>query len=130
MRLIATESERRLQDDIRAFLAAEHVDATRLPRSLEDRMEILPRLAGALLRGRLRRARVAARVRRRRRPAAEQIVIDQELAAAGAPEFVNIVGLDVLGPSLLRYGTDEQRRRLHPPDPLRRGDLVQGLLGA
>ena len=47
-------------------------------------------------------------------PAAEQIVIDQELAAAGAPEFVNVVGLDVLGPSLLRFGTDEQRRRYVP----------------
>ena len=51
----------------------------------------------------------------RGRPAAEQIVIDQELAAAGAPEFANIVGLDVLGPSLLRFGTDEQRRRYIPP---------------
>ena len=47
-------------------------------------------------------------------PAAEQIVIDQELAAAGAPEFINVVGLDVLGPSLLRFGTDEQRRRYMP----------------
>jgi alkylation response protein AidB-like acyl-CoA dehydrogenase len=47
-------------------------------------------------------------------PPAEQIVVDQELAAAGAPEFVNVVGLDVLGPSLLRFGTDEQRRALHP----------------
>jgi alkylation response protein AidB-like acyl-CoA dehydrogenase len=37
------------------------------------------------------------------------------LAAAGAPEFVNIVGLDVLGPSLLRFGNDEQRRRYIPP---------------
>jgi alkylation response protein AidB-like acyl-CoA dehydrogenase len=44
----------------------------------------------------------------------EQIVIDQELAAAGSAEFVNVVGLDVLGPSLLRFGTDEQRRRHIP----------------
>src|SRR6201989_125873 len=44
----------------------------------------------------------------------EQIVVDQELAAAGAPEFVNVVGLDVLGPSLLRFGNDEQRRRYIP----------------
>jgi alkylation response protein AidB-like acyl-CoA dehydrogenase len=45
----------------------------------------------------------------------EQIVVDQELAAAGAPEFVNVVGLDVLGPSLLRFGSDEQRRRYISP---------------
>ncbi len=49
------------------------------------------------------------------RPAVEQIIVDQELAAAGAPEFVNVVGLDVLGPSLLRFGNDEQRRRYIPP---------------
>jgi alkylation response protein AidB-like acyl-CoA dehydrogenase len=45
----------------------------------------------------------------------EQIIVDQELAAAGAPEFVNVVGLDVLGPSLLRFGDDRQRRRHIPP---------------
>jgi alkylation response protein AidB-like acyl-CoA dehydrogenase len=28
---------------------------------------------------------------------------------------VNVVGLDVLGPSLLRFGNDEQRRRYIPP---------------
>ena len=45
------------------------------------------------------------------RPTAEQIVVDRELAAAGAPELVAVVGLDVLGPALLEFGTDEQKRR-------------------
>ena len=49
------------------------------------------------------------------RPAVEQIIVDQELAAAGAPEFANVVGLGVLGPSLLRFGTDVQRQRYIPP---------------
>src|SRR5213078_382282 len=48
------------------------------------------------------------------RPAIEQIIVDEELAGAGAPEFVNVVGLDVLGPSLLRFGSDEQRARHIP----------------
>jgi alkylation response protein AidB-like acyl-CoA dehydrogenase len=115
MRLAATESERRLQEEIRGFLAAERPDAARLPRSLEDRMDAL--------RAWQARCHAAGYVGRawprefggRGRPVAEQIVIDQELAAAGAPEFANIVGLDVLGPSLLRFGTDEQRRRYIPP---------------
>jgi alkylation response protein AidB-like acyl-CoA dehydrogenase len=114
MRLTATDTERELQDEIRAFLAAEDMDASRLPRSLEDRMEFL--------RGWQARCYEAGYVGRAwprefgggGGPAAEQIVIDQELAAAGAPEFVNVVGLDVLGPSLLRFGTDEQRRRYVP----------------
>jgi alkylation response protein AidB-like acyl-CoA dehydrogenase len=114
MQLSATESERRLQDEIRGFLAAERPDAARLPRPLDDRME--------LLRAWQARCYEAGYVGRAwplefgggGRPAAEQIIIDQELAAAGAPEFANVVGLDVLGPSLLRFGTDEQRRRYVP----------------
>ena len=114
MQLQATESERRLQDEIRSFLAAERPDAARLPRSLEDRMEAL--------RAWQARCYEAGYVGRAwplefgggGGPAAEQIIIDQELAAAGAPEFANVVGLDVLGPSLLRFGTDEQRRRHIP----------------
>jgi alkylation response protein AidB-like acyl-CoA dehydrogenase len=115
MRLTATDSERRLQEEIRAFLTAERPDAARLPRSLEDRMDALrawqARCYEAGYVGRAWPLEVGGRGR----PAAEQIVIDQELAAAGAPEFANIVGLDVLGPSLLRFGSDEQRRRYIPP---------------
>jgi alkylation response protein AidB-like acyl-CoA dehydrogenase len=115
MQLEATESERRLQDEIRSFLATERPDAARLPRSLEDRMEAL--------RAWQARCYEAGYVGRAwplefgggGGPAAEQIIIDQELAAAGAPEFANVVGLDVLGPSLLRFGTDDQRRHHIPP---------------
>jgi alkylation response protein AidB-like acyl-CoA dehydrogenase len=114
MQLKATESERRLQDEIRGFLAAEGPDAACLPRSLEDRMEAL--------RAWQARCYEAGYVGRAwplefgggGGPAAEQIIVDQELAAAGAPEFANVVGLDVLGPALLRFGTDEQRRRHIP----------------
>src|SRR4051795_9764442 len=115
MRLTASDSERRLQEEIRAFLAAETPDARSLPRSLEARMEALRSWQG--------RCYEAGYVGRAwpvefgggGRPVAEQIVVDQELAAAGAPEFANVVGLDVLGPSLLTFGNDEQRRRHIPP---------------
>jgi alkylation response protein AidB-like acyl-CoA dehydrogenase len=114
MRLIATAEERRLQDEIRAFLAREQVTADGLPHALDERIEVL--------RGWQAACHEAGYVGRAwphefgggGRPASEQIVIDQELAAAGSAEFVNVVGLDVLGPSLLRFGTDEQRRRHIP----------------
>jgi alkylation response protein AidB-like acyl-CoA dehydrogenase len=114
MQLSASESERRLQDEVRGFLAAERPGAAHLPRALEERMEVL--------RAWQARCYEAGYVGRAwplefgggGGPAAEQIIIDQELAAAGAPEFANVVGLDVLGPSLLRFGTDEQRRRYIP----------------
>jgi alkylation response protein AidB-like acyl-CoA dehydrogenase len=114
MQLRATESERRLQEEIRGFLAAEAPSAASLPRALDARMEAL-----RAWQARCYEAGYVGRAWPREfggggAGAAEQIVIDQELAAAGAPEFANVVGLDVLGPSLLRFGTDEQRRR-HVP---------------
>jgi alkylation response protein AidB-like acyl-CoA dehydrogenase len=114
MRLGSTDAERALQEEVRAFLAQDRLTPADLPRSLDDRI--------AVLRGWQAACHAAGYVGRawpsefggRGRPPVEQIVVDQELAAAGAPEFVNVVGLDVLGPSLLRFGTDEQRRRYIP----------------
>jgi alkylation response protein AidB-like acyl-CoA dehydrogenase len=115
MRLKATPEEQALQEEVRAFLAQDQPAAAQLPRALDDRMEILRRWQAACY-----AAGYVGRAWPREfggggRPPVEQIVVDQELAAAGAPELVNVVGLDVLGPSLLRFGTDEQRRRYIPP---------------
>src|SRR3954466_15273249 len=114
MRLSATESERRLQEDVREFLAGAALDASALPHALDERIEAL-----RTWQARCSEAGYVGRAWPRGfggggAPAAEQIVIDQELAAAGAPEFVNVVGLDVLGPSLLRFGDDAQRARYIP----------------
>jgi len=111
------QAEHRLREEVRAFLA----DSPALfppaagPRSLDTRIEALRGWQA-----RCHRAGYVGRAWPREfggggRPPVEQIIVDQELAAAGAPEFVNVVGLDVLGPSLLRFGTDEQRRRHIPP---------------
>jgi alkylation response protein AidB-like acyl-CoA dehydrogenase len=115
MKLTATDSERRLQDEVRGFLASERPDAGRPPRPLAERME-----APRAWQGRCYEAGYVRRAWPQEfggggGPAAEQIIIDPELAAAGAPEFANVVGLDVLGPSLLRFGSDEQCRRYIPP---------------
>ena len=111
MQLRTTEEERALQDEARAFLARNRLTASELPRTLDDRMEILrgwqAACYGAGLVGRTWPSEFGGGGR----PPVEQIVVDQELAAAGAPEFVNVVGLDVLGPSLLRFGNDRQRHR-------------------
>ena len=88
--------------------------ARTLPRALDDRMEVLREWqASCYEAGYVGRA-WPSEFGGGGRPPVEQIVVDQELAAAGAPEFVNVVGLDVLGPSLLRFGNDEQRRRYIP----------------
>src|SRR5690242_16089968 len=112
MKLDVSPEEQQLQAEVREFLHRNAVAG--LPRSLDERIEALrewqARCHAAGYVGRAGPAEFGGGGR----PPVEQIVVDQELAAAGAPEFVNVVGLDVLGPSLLRFGTDEQRRRHIP----------------
>jgi alkylation response protein AidB-like acyl-CoA dehydrogenase len=115
MRLALTDTEQRLREDVRAFLAEQPETTERLPHALDERIEALRRWQ-AVCHGRGYVGRAwPTEFGGGGRPAVEQIIVDQELAAAGAPEFVNVVGLDVLGPSMLRFGDDEQRRRYIPP---------------
>jgi alkylation response protein AidB-like acyl-CoA dehydrogenase len=114
MQLAETASERALAEEVRAFLAREGMRSEELPHALDERMAVLSDWqASCHAAGFVGRAWPAA-FGGGGRPPVEQIVVDQELAAAGAPEFVNVVGLGVLGPSLLRFGNDEQRKRYIP----------------
>jgi alkylation response protein AidB-like acyl-CoA dehydrogenase len=115
MQLHATPEERALQEEVRAFLARNRRTPADLPRALDDRMEALREWQAACYEAGYVGRAWPQEFGGGGRPPVEQIVVDQELAAAGAPEFVNIVGLDVLGPSLLRFGDDDQRRRHIPP---------------
>src|SRR5438309_7955836 len=45
----------------------------------------------------------------------QQQLYDEELARAGAPSLVNAQGIGLVGPTLMHWGTDEQRRRYLPP---------------
>jgi alkylation response protein AidB-like acyl-CoA dehydrogenase len=114
MQLTATPSERALADEVRAFVAREGLVSSGLPHALDDRMAVLRRWQAACHAAGFVGRAWPAEFGGGGRPPVEQIVVDQELAAAGAPEFVNVVGLDVLGPSLLRFGNDEQRKRYIP----------------
>jgi alkylation response protein AidB-like acyl-CoA dehydrogenase len=56
------------------------------------------------------------------RPAGTQRIIDQEMARAGVPFMLNAIGLSWAGPTILRFGTEAQKRRFIPP--LLRGDEI------
>jgi len=115
VKLALAPEERRLQEEVRAFLAEHRPDPATIPHGLDDRMAYLRRWqARCYEAGYVGRA-WPAELGGGGRPTAEQIVVDQELAAAGAPEFPSIVGLDVLGPAILAFGTEEQRRRYVRP---------------
>ena len=109
-----TDEERALQEEVRAFLAGHRLASADLPHMLDDRMEVLREWQAACYEAGYVGRAWPSEFGGGGRPPVEQIIVDQELAAAGAPEFVNVVGLDVLGPSLLRFGDDRQRRRYIP----------------
>jgi alkylation response protein AidB-like acyl-CoA dehydrogenase len=111
VKLALAPEERQLRDEVRAFLADHAPSPAEVPHGLDKRMSYLRGWqAQCYERGYVGRA-WPAQFGGGGRPTSEQIVVDQELAAAGAPEFPSIVGLDVLGPAILEFGSDEQRTR-------------------
>ena len=45
----------------------------------------------------------------------EQFILNQEMALTGAPRSPNMIALGWVGPTLILYGTDEQKQRHLPP---------------
>ena len=45
----------------------------------------------------------------------DQLIINRELARVGAPLPAGLIGLEIVGPTILHYGTDVQKRRLVAP---------------
>ncbi len=45
----------------------------------------------------------------------EQMIFAEEMIRAGAPPGVNMIGLTMVGPAVIRHGTEEQKARWLPP---------------
>ena len=52
----------------------------------------------------------------------EQVTVNQELAAAGVPGILDVIGIGMLGPCLIAHGTEEQKGRYL--GPMLHGDEV------
>jgi alkylation response protein AidB-like acyl-CoA dehydrogenase len=115
VKLALEPAERELQADVRAFLAEHAPDPSEIPHALDARMAFLREWQGRCYEAGFVGRAWPAEFGGGGRPTAEQIVVDQEFAAAGAPEFPSVVGLDVLGPAVLAFGTDAQRSRYLGP---------------
>lgn len=48
-------------------------------------------------------------------PLKRQRIVSQEVSRASAPFFVNVIGLQWAGPTILTYGTEEQKKRYLKP---------------
>jgi alkylation response protein AidB-like acyl-CoA dehydrogenase len=52
----------------------------------------------------------------------EQVIVSQEIARAGVPGILDVIGVGMLGPTIIAHGTEEQRARLL--GPMLHGDEV------
>ena len=52
----------------------------------------------------------------------EQVIVNQEIARAGVPGILDVIGVGMLGPSLIAHGTEEQKSRYL--GPMLHGDEV------
>ena len=41
----------------------------------------------------------------------ERMIFDQEMASAKAPNLLNVLGLEIVGPTIIVHGTEEQKKR-------------------
>jgi alkylation response protein AidB-like acyl-CoA dehydrogenase len=52
----------------------------------------------------------------------EQVIVNQEIARAGVPGILDVIGVGMLGPTIIAHGTDEQKTRYL--GPMLHGDEV------
>ena len=114
MRLSLNPAERAIRDEMHAFLA-EHLPAPgEVPADFDERV--------AFLRGWQRRLHEAGLVNvswprehgGRGATLMEQLVANHEMARAGAPELIGVVGLEVVGPTIVEHGTARQKAAFLP----------------
>jgi len=114
MRLTRNAAERRIAEEVRGFLASEMPDPSAAPADFDERIAWLREWQRKLHGARLVNIAWAEAHGGRGATLGEQMVVEEELARADAPELIGVVGLGVVGPSIVAHGTDAQRARWLP----------------
>ncbi|OCB21660.1 acyl-CoA dehydrogenase [Mycobacterium malmoense] len=113
--VVLTGADRQFTDEVRAFLAsALTADVRGSGREETDRLHRM-----RLWQSRLHDAGLAAiswpvQYGGRGATPVQQLIFNAEMAAAHAPEPINRSAVNQLGPTIIQWGTDEQRRRYLP----------------
>jgi alkylation response protein AidB-like acyl-CoA dehydrogenase len=111
VQLAPNDAEIALRDEIQAFLNAHQPPAEAIPVDFDERVAFLRAWQRSMHEAGLIGLSWPADYGGRGATLTEQIVANQVLAEAGAPTIINSVALDVVGPSLIDHGTDEQKAR-------------------
>ncbi|OBH95861.1 acyl-CoA dehydrogenase family protein [Mycobacterium sp. E2733] len=113
--VVLGEADRGFRDEVRAFLAsALTADVRGTARDETDRLDRM-----RLWQSRLHHAGLAAiswpeQFGGRGASPVKQLIFNAEMAAAHAPEPINRSAINQLGPTIIQWGTDEQRTRYLP----------------
>ena len=115
MQLTLTESEQQLRDEVRLFLAANAPSRDEIPADWVERVAFLRDWQRQMHEAGLVALAWPKEFGGRGASVMEQVVVNQEIARAGAPELIGTIGLDVVGPSILEHGTEQQKSRYMEP---------------
>jgi alkylation response protein AidB-like acyl-CoA dehydrogenase len=112
--VVLGEADRDFRDEVRTFLASALTDIRDSGRDATDRLDRM-----RLWQRRLHDAGLAAiswpvRFGGRGAGPVQQLIFNAEMAAAHAPEPINRSAINQLGPTIIQWGTDEQRARYLP----------------
>ncbi len=110
MKLALDRDELGLREEVRAFLEANVPDPDSIPGEFDERVTFLRAWQEQLHRAGLVGLSWPREYGGRGASLTEQIVVNQEMARAGAPILIGNVGLDVVGPSIVDHGSDAQKR--------------------
>jgi alkylation response protein AidB-like acyl-CoA dehydrogenase len=114
MRLTRNEAESRIAEEVRSFLASSMPELASEPADFDERIAWLREWQRELHEVALVNVSWPREYGGRGATLGEQMVVEEELALAGAPELIGVVGLGVVGPSILAHGTDVQKQRWLP----------------
>jgi len=118
MDLNLSPSELKFRDELRAWLAANvpnDWDSRRgepaKAQSMEERFEFLKKWQRKLFEAGWAGVSWPREYGGRGASLMEQVIFWQEMAQAGTPPLANVLGLGLIGPTLIAFGTDAQKKR-------------------
>src|SRR6476469_8703199 len=111
MQLTPNNAEEALRDEIQGFLDAHQPPAGAVPEDFDERVAYLRGWQRTLHEAGLVGLSWPAEHGGRGATLTEQIIANQVLAENRAPTIIGSVGLDVVGPSIVDHGTEEQKAR-------------------